>query len=91
MVDAVAAATGVSRIKIIGADRTAEVSRARHAVYYVLQSALGWSQVRIGAYFGRDHTTVGAGLRRAMLLRAANPDLDALHDQLLGQFAGQGR
>jgi len=45
-------------------DRRALPTEARRICFWILRHHAGWSLERIGAAFGRDHSGVGAGLRR---------------------------
>jgi chromosomal replication initiation ATPase DnaA len=58
----VSAATGIPGHEICGRGRTAPVARARQVAYYAAWQK-GMTLQRIGAFFGRDHTTVGYGIR----------------------------
>lgn len=60
----------VSRLMLPG--QTWAPAHARAAAYRILR-ARGWSTTKIGKLFGRDHTTVMSGLRRAAKLYATDP------------------
>jgi len=55
---------GVPLDRVMGRCRLARVSYARHHAMAVIRWSSGLSFPEIGRYFGRDHTTVIAGVRR---------------------------
>ena len=66
LVAVVADETGISVEAIAGRDRHAPIAAARHAVWTRLRVEHGWSWPAIAREFGRDHTTVMYGVRRAL-------------------------
>ena len=60
----VARAHHVTLAEMLGNSRSAGHCNARFELWAVLSGTLGWSTVTIGKLFGRDHTTVIAGIRR---------------------------
>lgn len=56
---------GVSLERILGRERVARVAAARHMLFVAMWKA-GFSISEIGRVLGKDHTTVIAGIRRAM-------------------------
>lgn len=58
-----ALAFGVSAWLLVGRDRSARVSRARHACWSAMLDA-GYTSVHVGRMFGRDHTTILDGAKR---------------------------
>ena len=56
-------ATGISPEEMRGRSRRPKIAAARALAYSILR-ARGMSLPRIGRYFGRDHTTVLAALRK---------------------------
>ncbi|HEV8035937.1 helix-turn-helix domain-containing protein [Yoonia sp.] len=63
--DAVSRKTGISAEAIMSADRTIRVSSARQEVMRRAYATGRYSLPEIGRALGRDHTTVGHGIRRA--------------------------
>lgn len=59
-------ATGVDRRTILGKSRTASAVRARQAVWWLAREQTSLSYPEIGKLTRRDHTTVIAGVRRAL-------------------------
>lgn len=57
--------TGVSLMRIVGTERLGRVVAARHMLFVALWKA-GFSLTEIGHLLHKDHTTVLAGLRKAM-------------------------
>lgn len=68
-VEGVALTAGLSVRRILSADQTRRVVRARHEAMAAIRDFTGASYPEIGRAFGRDHTTVLAGVRRADALR----------------------
>ena len=58
IVKRVAAAFGVKEAELLGPSRFRAVLRARQVAMYLVRELAGLSLPRIGAAFGRDHTTV---------------------------------
>lgn len=58
IVGRVAAAFGVSEKELLGASRLRSVMRPRQVAMYLARELTGLSLPRLGAAFGRDHTTV---------------------------------
>ena len=74
VIDAVAAAHGVTRDDILGKCRVPKIVRARDEVIYRLRTERRYSLQRIAELMGRDdHTTVWAALNRERK-RAINND-----------------
>lgn len=58
IVERVAAAFGISTKELLGASRLRGVMRPRQVAMYLARELTGLSLPRLGAAFGRDHTTV---------------------------------
>lgn len=54
----------VSIDQIRGKDRFPEIVAARHKVWHLAYTELGYSMARIGRIYGRDHTTIKHGIHR---------------------------
>jgi len=68
MAERIAEAHGVSVEDMFSAVRGfSAVPRARQAMWAELYATGNWSYPRIGQLFGRDHTTIMAGVRKAMV------------------------
>lgn len=82
---AVARAWDLSIEEVRGRTRIPYVDGARVAAYWIARHATGMSYPQIGRQFGRDHTTILSGVRRADALRRSDQDFaenlfDALAD-----------
>lgn len=75
-------ATGSSEEFIMSDCKWREAAEPRHVAYYVLRNVAGISWPHIGRIFGRDHSTVIHGARRATKLMAADPKMAALYRRL---------
>lgn len=65
IIQATAQAFGVTAADILGERRPVEIIAARFAAYHAVATAHpGWSFVRIGRVFGRDHTTILTAIRK---------------------------
>lgn len=73
-VDCAAMLFDVPRACILGRRRLVPIACARLAVYAALYAACDTSSTEIAQRVGRDHTTVLAGIRRAMQRAKANPE-----------------
>lgn len=72
---AAAAAFGIAPAEIYAATRGVHpAAQARFCAYLLCRDVLGQSLVRIGGHFGRDHTTVLHGVRRAAALLSEDGD-----------------
>jgi hypothetical protein len=68
----VADAYNLTQKEILGRGRTQLVAEARAVAYYLARRE-GHSLPRLGGAFGRDHTTILSGLRRAALVMRREP------------------
>ncbi len=71
VIGAVANRRGIPVRAIMGRDRTPLVSAARQEAMAEIRARFGDSLPRIGKLFGRDHTTVLAGIRKHHRSKAA--------------------
>jgi hypothetical protein len=56
---------GLTADQLNGAQRNANIVRARHEAMWLISKCTGWSLVQIGkAFGGRDHSTVISAIRR---------------------------
>ena len=60
---------GATTGAIMAKGRDAWVVKARHVAIYLIRKRLGWSYPMIGAYFGRDHSTVMYAYRKVEAYR----------------------
>jgi chromosomal replication initiation ATPase DnaA len=81
----VAFETGLTVRDMIGPDRVFRISRARHAVCWIMRQAHpDYSTKRIAELLGgRDHTTIVSSVKRGEVLREKDPGFRALTDKLL--------
>lgn len=87
LVRAVGYNMGVTPAAICGPRRHAALVRARTAACWLLRQLTTYSLVDIGLVLGgRDHTTIGAAIRRAEDMRRRDPAFAMLTDRLLRQF-----
>lgn len=63
LLDTVCQARGVTREEVCGRRRTKNVASARQELWWHLRRSPGMSYGEIGLLFGRNHTTVMAGIR----------------------------
>jgi len=70
---AVAARFGMTREQMQRLTRARAVARPRQIAMFLAREITGHSLPRIGAHFGRDHTTVLHAVRRISKLAAADP------------------
>lgn len=82
----VAAAFGVSEKELLGPSRLRNVLRARQVAMYLTRELAGLSLPRIGAAFGRDHTTVLHACRKVAEEAETDAVLCARVRQLRGEF-----
>lgn len=89
ILDAVAAAAGIERARLLGPCRARELVRPRQLCMALLRRLCpGASLPAIGFFLRRDHTTVLYGIRRAESLLVRDPAFRALHAKALRQLAG---
>ena len=89
ILDAVAAAAGIERARLLGPCRARDLVRPRQLCMVLLRRLCpGASLPAIGFFLRRDHTTVLYGIRRAEALLARDPAFRALHAKALRQLAG---
>lgn len=89
ILDAVAAATGIERDRLLGPCRARALVRPRQLRMLLLRRLCpGASLPAIGFFLRRDHTTVLYGIRRAEALLARDPGFGALHARALRLLAG---
>lgn len=67
-----AEAAGLTPSDIMSDSRGVPVVRARQRAIWRVAGATGWSTPQIGAFFGRDHTTVIHAIRCVNKLESAN-------------------
>lgn len=67
---------GIERKTIFSRVQTQRVVVARQALAWTLRQR-GWGQADIGAYLGRDHTTIGYAIEIAERLRERSADFAA--------------
>lgn len=89
IVEAVAAATGVSAREIMSDRRCQRVARPRFAVYWLADRLTPYSSGHIGRALNRDHTTILAGVKHAERLRIARPEFMALTSELLVRLSAE--
>ncbi len=75
----------VSRLGVLGRDRTYHPTLARHVAMWVARRKRNASLAVLGGAFGRDHSTAVMAIQRIERLRAANPAFLALTDDLLAR------
>lgn len=91
IVDAVAAAFGVTACQLYSASQLRPHCRARFACFWMLKSRLKFSSTKIGKRVGgRDHTTVLNGLRRADELYEHDADWRAKYDAVVAALEEVG-
>jgi len=73
--------TGSSIDFVLGDSRWQEISAPRQAAYVAMKRR-GMSYPRIGTMFGRDHSTIIDGCKRAKARAAIDPDYAALIEGL---------
>lgn len=56
--------TGIPVEDIMGYSRRPEIVMARHGAIWLIRDRLGWSLMRLGRFFNRDHSTIHRALRR---------------------------
>ena len=72
LLDTVCHARGVTREELCGRRRTKNVASARQELWWHLRRSPGMSYAEIGRLFGRNHTTVMAGVRAFERTRLAS-------------------
>jgi len=86
---AVARHFGVSLAVLLSDSRAAHIVLARHTAIALARRLHGYSLMRLGKAFGRDHTSIDHALRRIADLRDADPiyasQFDALAEALTPQ------
>jgi chromosomal replication initiator protein len=82
----VSAAFGVSQKELLGTSRLRSVLLPRQVAMYLARELAGLSLPRIGAAFGRDHTTVLHACRKVEEAMAADNVLKATVRQLRGEL-----
>lgn len=75
---------------ITSSGRLRDYVRPRQACYRLVTDLLGMSRPATGRCFGRDHTTILAGLRSAAILHETNADWAARYDSALQELTGKG-
>ncbi|MGB0747154.1 MAG: helix-turn-helix domain-containing protein [Magnetospiraceae bacterium] len=78
IIEIVSQQTGISRKRILSAQRMAGVVRARHAIMYVACTQTEKSLPMIGRALGRDHTTILHGYRKVKSRLRDDEDLAVL-------------
>jgi hypothetical protein len=79
IITAAARLRGVSESEILGDTRRWPATEARHAAMVALQRVTGWTSPRIGARFGKDHSSVCNATQRVR----GDEKLRALVEQIL--------
>ena len=82
-----ALAFGVGEKDLLGPSRLRRVMVPRQVAMYVAREVAKLSLPRIGAFFGRDHTTVLYSLRKVEGDMAADPTFDGRVRQLVREAA----
>src|SRR5262245_30647469 len=86
---------GISRADILSPSRLPKTVRARHVAMVALHVTTRLTRTRIGALFGRDHTTVLAAFLKAERDESLREDaarlIAAIEHEEIGQVAGCGR
>lgn len=85
--DAVIKAWKIGPEELMSRSRQRRIAYPRFACFQFLAS-LGWSTPQIGKVFGRDHTTVMHGLKRAEWLQRRDPDWRARYAAALAELKG---
>lgn len=86
IIEAVAAVYGIGQADITGRLRTKAVAEARCCVYLITRRCTRLSYPEIATVFGRDHTTVMAGIKSAERLRSHDAWFAATLGVLLERF-----
>ena len=81
--DLISGEFGVPRDALLSRLRTAEVSEARQAAYYILRKRYGLTFAQIGRLFGRNHSTVLHGVRAASMRGRVDKDYASPLDWLV--------
>ncbi|CAM5764633.1 helix-turn-helix domain-containing protein [Bosea minatitlanensis] len=85
IIDAVAAATGLTRTDLVADRRTAEIAEARNTVFWLARELTDLSYQTIGDAVGhRDHGSVIAGWNRVAERRRTDLDFRVSTDALFG-------
>ena len=79
----VSAGLGVSVNAIRGKNRITIATEARHAIWFILRTGFNWSFPKIGAEYGRDHTTIMSGVDRIACGKVSEKTLDVINAVLL--------
>jgi chromosomal replication initiation ATPase DnaA len=77
---------GITTDDLLGRCRRWEYAWPRFVCWELLHTA-GWSTVRIAEQFGRDHGTIGHGLRVVRDRCSVTPELQSVLDGLLKEAA----
>lgn len=83
-------ATRVSAAELRGKDRHKSIAYARHVAMFVARRVTGESFPEIGRAFGRDHTTVMAGVARVRGLVARDAPTASLVMRIEREARGIG-
>lgn len=75
IVNAVADYYYLAPSQILGKNRTGQISLARHVAMYLIRDVLDLPFARIGAYFGKDHSTVISGVSNVEKSLKTNPEM----------------
>ena len=74
---------GVEVEDIVGSGRSAQVSKARHIAMYLIRELTELSFPNIGAYFGKDHTSVIYAWNKIRNSTAKDPGLKRSVDKMV--------
>lgn len=86
VIEAAAAAFGISQEEILGRSQKQKFVRARHGYVLIAREFLKESYPRIGAAMGRDHTTAMSSYERATALLTRCPRFQAAVGSVKGQL-----
>lgn len=87
---ATAAAFDIEPSELLGSDRSKSVREGRQAAYLVARRCTRLSYPELGRAFGKDHTTVLAGVRSMASQCERDPGLAEIVDLLIERFGEVG-
>jgi len=88
IVAGVAFAFGVPPLAILGKERAKSLNEARLVAYYVARHCTRMSYPELGRAFGRNHTSIHAGVHRIGRVYALDPWLAEMVRVLVTRFEG---
>ena len=86
IIAATAAAFGLDPSQLLGTDRSKSIKEARQAAYLVARRCTRMSLPELGRAFGKNHTTVHAGVRSMAAQCARDPGLAEIVELLVERF-----